>query len=128
MSCKKIIHPKWSLFIILISFIHSLINANYDLAVFQYSILFTSIIYHHKLEDNFRLIDMFVVQIGLWFHIYVYFQNECYKKSCTFLILYILGIAFYFIGLYTDNNSFHCGTHIFPVLGNISLNNLLNLH
>jgi hypothetical protein len=125
MNYKKILQPKWSLFIILISFIHSFINANYDLAFFQYSILFTSVIYHHNLEKNFRFIDMFVVQVGLWFHIYTYFANECYKKSCAFLILYILGISFYFVGLYTNNNIFHCGTHIFPVLGNISLNNIL---
>lgn len=122
---QQIFKPKWSLFIILLSFIHCLINGNYDLAVFQYSILFTSIIYHHNLENNFRFIDMFIVQLGLWYHIYVYYSNECYKKSCLFLIFYILGIVFYLIGLYTNNDSYHCGIHILPVLGNISLNNIL---
>ena len=124
-SFMDYIHPKFSIYTVLFSLLHGCYSGLYFLPFLQGLILVSGIIYHNKILDYkmYRYIDIGIVLFGLYYHISYY--NKCKNTSYLFIFLYVIGMSFYFISLYTKNESYHCGVHILPVLGNIVLHKLL---
>ena len=119
------LEPRFTIFSVILSLFHGYYYGIYFLAILQSIILISGIIYHHNIIKCkiYRYIDILIVIYSLYYHMDYY--NKCEKNSYLFLSLYLLGIVFYFVSLYTQNNKYHCGIHILPVLGNIVLHNLL---
>ena len=112
---------KYSCLLCLISVIHSIYYYNYFLAFLQLMILMSSILYHWDFKVKYiRYIDIVIVQIGFWIHLY---YNFMYKLD-TFPMVYwyILGSTFFIMGCIYNNYELHALLHICGVLGNMAYN------
>lgn len=117
----KYLHPRFSIYSVFLSILHSYYYTLYFLSFLQLMILFSGIVYHHKVlhyYPKFRYIDIIIVLFGLYHHL-DHYNNECKTREYIFIIFYTTGILCYLLGLYTNNDVYHCGVHIFPVMGNI---------
>jgi hypothetical protein len=114
---------KISLWLILFSAYDAYLLKLYSLSFFQMMIFITSLIYHNNLIKNFRIIDIIIVQIGLFFHIYSFTKES--KKNGMCMLMYGFGIYSYLLSRILNEEEYHCGVHIFPVIGNLLLHRMI---
>lgn len=117
----RYLHPRFSIYSVFLSIFHSYYYTLYFLSFLQFMILISGIVYHNKIfhyYPKYRYIDIAIVLFGLYHHL-DHYNNECKTTETLFIMLYLSGIIFYFIGLFTNIDAFHCGVHILPTLGNI---------
>lgn len=99
-------HPHWMLALTPLAMISGVYAHSEDFLLLAYSewaVLCTSIIYWTKPACEVRRkIDMIIVQLALYIHIFFAF-SLCY----TSLFLYKVAICFYVFGIIFDSNFFH---------------------
>lgn len=136
MSKQKLAHsePHWMLWLTPLAFLtgsYAYFLNFFILAYSEWTVFLTSILYWMKPVNNYRRkIDIIVVQLAFYIHLYYVFTYICY----TGLFLYKFGILFYIIGLFFESNIFHALLWICGSIGNFvlithyqQLNTILNI-
>lgn len=119
-------HPKITSLFISINIYHSICNDLYFMSFLQTIVLISSIIYHNNLINNFRNYDICITCSIIVYHLYIYLYYFL-MIDLTPCIFYILGIRSYYLGVKINCNYMHGYLHIFGIIGNILVNNLIKL-
>ena len=90
----------------------------------QTIVLLSSVIYHNNLINNFRNYDICITCSIIAYHLYIYLYYFL-MIDLTPGIFYILGIRSYYLGVKINCNYMHGYLHIFGIIGNILVNNLI---
>ena len=120
-TLNKYLHPRFSIYSVSLSVAHSYCYTLYYLSFLQMLILVSGVVYHNKIlhmYPKYRYVDIGIVLFGLYHHLDHYYTN-CETSEYLFIGFYLTGIFFYFLGLFTCIDAYHCGVHILPTLGNI---------
>ena len=119
-------HPKYTLFLITLNIFYSIYNELYFNSLLETCVLATSIIYHHNIIENFRKYDIIVTNSVILHHLYIYVYHITYDNYTIYpSIFYMLSIYSYISGRLYDNDIYHGYLHIYGVIANILLVNLL---
>jgi hypothetical protein len=119
-------HPKYTSFLILLNILYSIYNELYFNSLLESCVLVTSIIYHHNLIENFRNIDIIVANSVILYHFYIYSYHISSDKYTIYpSIFYMLAIYSYISGKLYNDNIHHGYLHIYGVIANILLINVL---
>jgi hypothetical protein len=119
-------YPKYTLFLITLNILYSLYNELYFNSLLETFVLATSIIYHHNLIENFRNYDILVANSVILHHFYLYSYRISSDKYTIYpSIFYMLAIYSYISGKLYDNDIYHGYLHIYDVIANILLINVL---
>ena len=119
-------HPKYTSFLILLNIIYSYCNELYFNSFLESCVLVTSIIYHHNLIANFRKYDILIANSVILYYFYLYSYNISFEYYGLLpAMFYILAISSYISGKIYDDSIQHGYLHIYGVIANILLINLL---
>lgn len=99
-------------------------NCNYVLLLSEIPIATTSILYHHKLVPNIKIIDIMFAQQAFWHHMYfAYYHSNfviCLYILCP--ILYTISQIFHYKKEFYISEVFHGSIHYTLSLGTVILN------
>jgi hypothetical protein len=119
-------HPKYTSFLITLNILYSIYNRLYFNSFLETCVLVTSIIYHHNLIENFRNYDILIANSVALHHFYLYSYHISSDKYTIYpSIFYMLSIYSYICGRLYDSNICHGYLHIYGVIANILLIDLL---
>ena len=119
-------HPKYTSFLILLNIIYSYCNELYFNSFLESCVLVTSIIYHHNLIENFRNYDILIANSVILYYFYLYSYHISFEYYGLLpAMFYILAISSYISGKIYDNSIQHGYLHIYGVIANILLINLV---
>ena len=99
-------------------------NCNYVLLLSEIPIATTSILYHHKLVPNIKIIDIMFGQQAFWHHMYFAYYYS-YLSIYLFVlcpILYIISLKFHYKNEFYISEVFHASIHYTLSLGTVILN------
>ena len=119
-------HPKYTSFLVLLNIIYSYCNSLYFNSFLESCVLVTSIIYHYNLIENFRNYDILIVNSVILYYFYLYSYHISFEYHTLLpAMFYILAIKSYISGRIYDDNILHGYLHIYGLIANILLINLM---
>lgn len=103
---------KISLFVLLISSIHSMNKKNYDTALLMLIVTFTSILFHYNLYENARFFDVIISQTIVFYYFFKWLYYKCWQIDRLAISFWILGICLYMLGVHFNSNFYHSLMHL----------------
>ena len=108
----------------LISFLYSLYQAHYTLAIVPCSVFITSLLYWQKPDYSYRrTLDMVVVKTCGIYQYYVAYSapygRYYYMANTVGLVCYLAGIHYYSKKYFWASTLAHIGLHVFANIANV---------